>query len=194
MNLLSLFSGSGQLDRSVEAALAHFGIKSRIVCYVEENKACQEVIRARIRDGLLQDAPIWPDVVTFSGRRFRGYIDGIVAGFPCQPFSVAGKKLGTADERYLFGDVIRIADESGCELLFLENTPGLLIPDSRRPDEPAPISDVSRLMAQSGFDCAWLPVSASDVGSPHGRERWWCCAWRTLQRGTVAHATRTSER
>lgn len=183
MNLISLFSGSGQLDRAVHAALAQFGIASRTVAYVESNPAAQEVIRARIVDGHLQDAPIWPDVVTFPGARFRGHVDGIVAGFPCQPFSVAGKKLGIKDERYLFGDVVRIADESGCELLFLENTPGLLIPDSKRPDEPAPISDVSRLMAQSGFDCAWLPLSASDVGAPHGRERWWCIAWRELANG-----------
>jgi DNA (cytosine-5)-methyltransferase 1 len=145
LNLLSLFSGSGQLDRSVEAALANFGIQSRIVCYVEENKACQEVIRARVRDGLLQDAPIWPDVVTFPGGRLRGHVDGIVCGFPCQPFSVAGKKLGTRDERYLFGDVMRIADEFGCELLFMENTPGLLIPDSDRPDEPS--TNIRRISA-----------------------------------------------
>jgi DNA (cytosine-5)-methyltransferase 1 len=176
------------LDRSVEAALAHFGIESRIIAYVEQNKAAQEVIRARIRDGKLRDAPIWSDVVTFPGGRFRGYADAIVAGFPCQPFSVAGKKLGTRDERYLFGDVVRIADESDARFLFLENTPGLLIPDADRPDEPAPIADVSRLMAQSGFDCAWLPLSAEDVGARHGRERWWCIAWREL-----VHAARAGE-
>src|SRR5690349_16457010 len=106
------------LDRSVECTLAHFGIQSRVVAYVEQNKAAQEVLRARIRDGRLHDAPIWPDVVTFPGRRFRGYVDAVVAGFPCQPFSVAGKKLGIEDERYLFGDVVRIADESNARLLF----------------------------------------------------------------------------
>ncbi len=177
MNLISLFSGSGQLDRAVTAALAHFGIESRVVCYVESSKAAHEVIRARVKDGLLPDAPIWPDVVTFPGARFRGYVDGLVAGLPCQPFSVAGKRDGEADERYLFGEVVRVADETGCRLLFLENVAGLLIPDS---GEPAPIAGVSRLMAQSGFDALWCPLSAEDVGAPHGRERWWCIAWREL--------------
>lgn len=177
---LSLFTGSGQLDRAVGATLTRFGYRTRTLCYVENNPKAHEVIRARIRDGLLDDAPIWTDVATFPGTRFRGYARAIVAGFPCQPFSLAGKRNGTDDARYLFGDVVRIALESGSELMFLENVPGLLIPDVRRPDEPAPISDVSRFLAESGFDCAWLPLSAEDVGAPHGRERWWCIAWREL--------------
>lgn len=183
VGIISLFSGSGQLDRAVADALRHFGFRARTLVYVEESAHAQAVIRARIRDGLLDDAPIWSDVCTFAGARLRGFALAIVAGFPCQPFSLAGKRAGSDDERYLFGEVVRIALEAGCEILFLENVPGLLIPDVRRPDEPAPISDVSRLLAESGFDCAWLPLAAEDVGAPHGRERWWAIAWREVSRG-----------
>lgn len=174
---ISLFTGSAQLDCSVHAALAEFGINYHPICYVENDAFAAEVIRARVRDGLIPDAPIWPDVCTFPGSRYRGIAQAVVAGFPCQPFSVAGKRTGTEDERYLFGDVVRTATEAGCELIFMENVPGLLIPDARRPDEPAPIADVSRFMAESGFDCSWLPMAAEDVGAPHGRERWWGIAW-----------------
>src|SRR5271163_956360 len=109
LNLISLFSGSGQLDRAVQAALAEIGVESRVVCYVESDPFAREVLRARIGDGLLDDAPIWEDVVTFPAARFRGHAGGVVAGFPCQPFSLAGKRAGKEDARYLFGDVVRTA-------------------------------------------------------------------------------------
>lgn len=194
LNLISLFTGSGHLDCAVQAAFAHFGIASRVIAYVEADKACRAVLRARIADGLLDDAPIFEDVVTFPAARLRGYAGAVVAGFPCQPFSLAGKRAGAEDGRYLFAEVIRTAVEAGCSLILMENVPGLLIPDSRRPDEPAPIADVSRLMAESGFDCVWLPLAAEDLGAPHERDRWWSIAWKRdvehAQRGELSDARR----
>jgi len=89
---ISLFSGAGGGD------LANQWLKGwRCVCYVERDPYAVEVLRARIRDGLLNDAPIWDDVSTFDGTAWAGLVDGITAGFPCQPFSVAGKRKASAD-------------------------------------------------------------------------------------------------
>jgi DNA (cytosine-5)-methyltransferase 1 len=193
INAVSLFTGTGALDAAARFALARFGYRMRTVAYVEKEKFPQQIIRARIEDGLLDAAPIFDDVCTFPGVRFRGLVDAVVAGFPCQPFSVAGKRAGKGDERYLFGEVLRVADEAGVELLLLENVPGLLLEGSGERDddgvpvgdaagEPvlAPIGDVARLLAQGGFRFGWLPLSAADMGAPHGRTRWWCVAWRQL--------------
>lgn len=116
------------LDIGAGAALRRLGLEPRTICYIESSAAAQKVIRARVHDGLLDDAPIHPDVRYADGVRFRGYAQAITAGFPCQPFSVAGKRAGIEDERYLFGEILRVADEAGIQLLFLENVPGLLAP------------------------------------------------------------------
>ena len=130
INAVSLFTGTGALDAAARVALAHFGYRLRTVAYVEKEKFPQQIIRARIEDGLLDAAPIFDNVCTFPGVRFAGLVDAVVAGFPCQPFSVAGKRAGKGDERYLFGEVLRVADEAGAELLLLENVPGLLLEGS----------------------------------------------------------------
>lgn len=169
------------LDIGAGAALRRLGLEPRTVCYIESSAAAKKVIRARVHDGLLDDAPIHPDVRYADGVRFRDYAQAITAGFPCQPFSVAGKRAGIEDERYLFGEILRVADEAGIQLLLLENVPGLLVPDSRRPGEPAPISDVLRLLSQSRFHVEWLTLGAEDCGAPHGRQRWWAIAYRELE-------------
>lgn len=186
LNAISLFSGTGMLDEGAKRAFAGIGIHLRTVCYVERDTFCQEILRSRIADGLLDDAPIWADVSDFPGVRYRGHVGAVVAGFPCQPFSHAGKRGGKEDERYLFGDVVRIAVESGASVIALENVPGLLSPmrgeavegEAGKPVLPAPVGDVFRILAENGFDARWTSLGAEDVGAPHGRQRWWCIAWR----------------
>jgi DNA (cytosine-5)-methyltransferase 1 len=194
INAISLFSGTGMLDVGADRALERLGYKLRTVLYCEKDPFCQQIIRARIADGLLDDAPVWPDVSTLSGEGFRGNVGVVVFGFPCQPFSHAGKRAGTKDDRYLFGDAVRIALESGAPLIFCENVPGLLAPTTERgellgesvgvsPDKfvcPAPIGDVLRILAEGGFDARWGSMGAEDVGAPHGRQRFWCIAWRRM--------------
>lgn len=188
LNAISFFSGSGQLDRGVAAAFANFGIHLRTVAYIECEEAAQKVILARQRDGLLDAGPVFSDVCRFDGRRVRGSVQVGVGGFPCQPFSVAGKRLGKADERYLFGEIIRVANEAGLSILALENVPGLLQPNSGedlavaagRSVQPPPIGDVAGLLSESGFRCQWISLGAEDVGAPHGRQRWWCLAFRSV--------------
>lgn len=189
LNAISIFSGGAMLDRAVSAALARLGYDVRTILYCDKDKHSQEVIAARIKDGLIDDAPVWPDVTSLDGAALRGIADCIVAGFPCQPFSVAGKRAGLKDARYLFLDILRIADAAGIRLLLLENVFGMLTETVDRETGEhvlAPIGDVQRLLAESCFHARWLCLSANDITdqhghiSPHGRERWFCCAWREL--------------
>lgn len=162
MNALSLFSGSGMLDRGCADALKEHDYELRTILYCENNAYAKEVLAARMQEGKLSKAPIWSDVTTLHVTELAGHIDCIIAGFPCQPFSVAGKRAGIEDGRYLFAHIIRLANEARVPLLYLENVPGLL---SGKKDATAPISDVARLLAEAGFDAIWHCVSASEVDS-----------------------------
>jgi len=159
---LSLFSGAGGGLLATKWLLG-----STIVGYVERDEYCQKVLRARIRDGLLDDAPIFSDVRTFNGRPYRGRVDCITAGFPCQPFSVAGKRKGADDERNGWPDTIRIIREVQPQFCFLENVPGLL---------SEYFSVVLGDLAEAGFDAQWCVLGASDVGANHRRKRLWILA------------------
>ncbi len=117
---LSLFSGTG----GGLLATTHL-LGWRTVCYVEHDQYAIDVLKARIRDGYLHDAPIWDDVFTFDGRPWVGLVDVVTAGFPCQPFSVAGKGLGENDPRNGWPATIRIIREVRPIFTQLENVPGL---------------------------------------------------------------------
>ena len=119
---ISLCAGVGMLDLGVRLALP----RVRTVCYVEREITAAQILVSRIKDGLLCDSPIWDCVTTFDGKPWRGLVQMVVAGFPCQPFSVAGAKAGTDDDRFIFHEIIRIVKECGAEIVFLENVPGLI--------------------------------------------------------------------
>ena len=165
MNELALFAGCGG---GLLATKWLLGFKT--VCYVENNPYRVRVLKARIRDGLLDDAPIWGDVKTFDGTPWRGCVDIVTAGFPCQPFSVAGKQQGQDDERNLWPETIRVIREARPAVAFLENVPGLV--------SSGYIFTVLNDLAQSGYE-AFPPVrlTASDVGANHKRERIWIVAY-----------------
>ena len=167
---INLFSGYGGFDLALRLA----GIESRTVCYVEWDKYCQQVIQARIKDGVLDDAPIWDDVREFDGTPWRGRVDIITASPPCQPYSQAGKLRGADDDRNLFPDTLRIIGEIQPRRVYVENVPGLNV----RPKDgrPAYGSVVVGELAALGYDCRWDTISAKDAGAPHLRKRWWLVA------------------
>lgn len=162
MTHLDLFAGGG--------GAAWFGklIGAKCVGYVEKDEYCKRIIRARIRDGIFDDAPIFDDVRTFDGRPYSGRVDLITAGFPCQPFSCAGKRQGESDERNMWPDTVRILREVRPRHAILENVPGLFTTDY--------IQTVFGDLAAAGFDAEWEVVSAADVGAPHLRKRLWILA------------------
>ena len=102
--------------------LAEPGFHTR--CFVEWEQYPQQCLIAAQRAGYFAPAPIWDDATTFDGKPWRGHIDLLTAGYPCQPFSHAGQRKGASDERHLWPDVARIIDECAPELVFLENVEG----------------------------------------------------------------------
>ena len=169
LNELSLFTGYGGFSLGLRLA----GIETRCVGYVEKEPYCQELLRARIRDGLLDWAPIISDIRSADFRPMAGMVDVITAGFPCQPHSVAGKQRREADERDLWPDTLRCISEVGPKWVMLENVAGILSGDDRRPPYAGLV--VGQL-SEIGYDAEWRVVSAEDAGAPHKRERWWCLA------------------
>ena len=163
-NELSLFSGYGGFTLGLRLAR----LPIRTVGYVEIEDYCQEIIKARIRDGFLDDAPIWSDIRAFDGKQCRGVVDIITAGFPCQPHSVAGKRAGAMDDRNLWPDTLRVISEVGPAIVLLENVPGILANGYA--------GTVVGQLSATGYDCIWDTVPASEVGAPHLRYRWWCLA------------------
>lgn len=176
---LSLFTGYGGFTLGLRLA----GLEVRTVGYVEIETYCQGVIKARIKDGLLDDAPIWDDIRTFGGGQFRGLVDIATAGFPCQPHSAAGQRRGASDDRNLWPDTLRVIGEVGPPIVLLENVPGILANGYA--------GTVVGQLSALGYDCRTGLVPAAAVGAPHLRWRWWCLAytpgkgftqgWRTAQ-------------
>lgn len=166
MNELALFAGAGG---GLLATKWLLGFKT--VCYVENNPYRVEVLEARIGDGLLDDAPIWDDARTFDGRPWRGCVDIVTAGFPCQPFSQSGNKLADRDKRNLWPDTIRIIREVRPEWCLLENVSGLLS------GSHGYFGQILRDLAESGYDAKWRMLSAAAIGYPHQRNRLWIVAY-----------------
>jgi DNA (cytosine-5)-methyltransferase 1 len=94
------------------------------------------------------------------------YVDVITAGFPCQPFSDAGKKRGTDDERYLVPEMLRVIQEVEPRVVLLENVPGF-----RTINDGNEFRELLRQIAEMGYDAEWGHLRASSFGAPHRRER-----------------------
>ena len=159
---LALFAGGGGLELGLSLAL---GTNYRPVAYVERECTSAAVLAANMERGWLDKAPIWDDVTTFTGDVVSPLVDNIdivTAGFPCQPWSVAGKRKKTDDERWLWPHIFRLVREIRPRSIFLENVPGLF---------HGGIEHVLGDLASVGFDAEWISVRASDVGAPHRRER-----------------------
>lgn len=164
MRELSLFSGAGG------GLLGTHLLGWRPIGYVEFDDYCQRVLRARIDDGHLPGAPIFGDVRAFIrdgyAASYTGLVDVLTAGFPCTPFSAAGKRRGPNDPRNMWPatiDTIRIVKPRH---VFLENVPGLI-------SSGYIITIIYDLRAAGYQVLPPLRLSASDVGAPHKRERIW---------------------
>lgn len=171
MHELSLFSGAGG---GLLASTHLLGF--RTVCYVEHNDYRIEVLKARIRDGLLHDAPIWDDATTFDGRPWRGTVDILTAGFPCTPWASGGKEIGEDDPRNLWPDTVRIIGEVRPTWVLLENSPNLL-QYSKKYRRNAYFERMLYQLAEVGYVCRWGCLSAASVGAQHKRERVWIVAY-----------------
>lgn len=167
MNELSLFSGAGGGLLGTKYLL---GFKT--IGYVEYEEYCQKDLRQRIKDGLLDTAPIFGDIKRFISEgyaeAYKGMVDVIAAGFPCQSFSVAGKGKGESDERNMWPQTTECISIIRPRYALLENVPGLLTHDY--------IRRIFGDLAEMGYDCKWGVIGADDAGAPHRRKRLWIVA------------------
>ena len=171
LNELALFAGAGG------GILGGKLLGWRTVCAVEWEAYPASVLCARQNDGLLPPFPIWDDVQTFDGHPWRGIVDVVSGGFPCQDISAAGKGAGIDGERSgMWGEMARIIREVRPRYVFVENSPMLT---SRG------LGRVLGDLASMGFDAKWGVLGAADVGANHQRDRIWIVAkWR----GQLPHA------
>jgi len=144
----SLFSGIGGLDLGLERA----GMQCR--WQVEIDPYCRKVLEKH-----------WPEVPRFGdikGITELPAVDLICGGFPCQPVSVAGKRLRQADDRWLWPEFARVIRMVRPRYVLVENVPGLLA---------GGMGDVLGDLAALGYDAEWGVLSAADMGAPHLRKR-----------------------
>jgi len=159
MNELALFAGAGG------GILGGKLLGWRTVCAVEWEQYPASVLCARQNDELLPPFPIWDDVQTFDGKPWRGIVDVVSGGFPCQDISAAGKGAGIDGERSgMWREMARIIYEVRPRFAFVENSPMLT---SRG------LGIVLGDLATMGFDARWGVLGAADVGANHQRDRIW---------------------
>jgi len=178
MNELALFAGAGG------GILGGKLLGWRTVCAVEWEAYAASVLCARQNDGALPAFPIWDDVRTFDGRPWRGIVDVVSGGFPCQDISAAGKGAGIEGERSgMWTEMARIIGEVRPRFAFVENSPMLT---SRG------LGRVLGDLAALGYDARWGVLGAVDAGAPHKRDRIWIVA-HARRSGLTAGRIRSGE-
>ena len=172
MNELALFAGAGG---GILGGLLHGW---RTVAAVEIEDYPRRVLLQRQADGILPRFPIWDDVCTFDGKPWRGKVDVVTGGFPCQDISAAGKGAGIGGARSgLWSEMARIIGEVRPRYVFVENSP-LLVGRG--------LAVVLGDLAEMGYDARWGVLGAHHVGAPHKRNRIWILA--TLADSAEGHA------
>ena len=162
MSELALFAGAGG------GILGSHLLGWNTVCAVERDAYAAQVLAQRQNDGILKAFPIWSDITTFDGKPWKGIVDVISGGFPCQDISAAGKGTGIDGARSgLWSEMARIIGEVRPRFVFVENSPMLVSRGLVRV-----ISD----LAEMGYDAQWARFSASNFGAPHQRDRIWIVA------------------
>ena len=176
MKELSLFTGMGG------GIYGSMILGWETVAYVEQDEYCQKVIAQRIQDGWFDNGEIYGDIAEFNrtaAHKYAGQIDILTGGFPCQPFSVAGKREGTSDERWLWDEIKKTISIVRPARLFFENVRGLL--------SDSAIIDVCGIIEGLGYQLsAPLLLGSGDCGNIHERKRVWIYATDPAQQSSDA--------
>ena len=167
MNELALFAGAGG------GILGGKLLGWRTICAVEWEAYPASVLISRQNEGILPPFPVWNDVQTFDGKPWRGRVDVVSGGFPCQDISSAGKGAGIDGERSsMWGHMARIIGEVLPKQVYVENSPMLVGRGLTRV-----LSD----LASMGYDARWCVLGARDAGAPHQRDRIWIVANHSMR-------------
>lgn len=158
MNVLALCAGTSGIELGLKIA----DPATRCVCYVEGEAYVAANLVSRMEDEALDSAPVWSDVRSFDGNPWRGKVDFVAGGYPCQCYSLSGSRKGKDDPRYLWPHIARILSEVEPEWAFFENVQGHL---------SLGFETVANDLQGMGFAVAAGLFSAREVGSPQGRQR-----------------------
>jgi len=159
VNVLDLFSGIGGFSLGLEST-GFF----KTIAFVEKDNFCQKVLQKNF-----PNIPIEDEVRNVKGERFKA--DVITGGFPCQPFSVAGKRRGTEDDRYLWDETIRIISEQKPKWFIGENVEGII-----NIQDGLVFRQIHDDLESEGFEVQSLIIPASGIGAWHQRKRVWIIA------------------
>lgn len=160
MKHLDLFSGIGGF------ALAARWMEWETVGFVEIDSFCQKVLSKNF-----PNIPIYGDIKQFDGTKYRGTVDIITGGFPCQPFSTAGKRKGTEDNRYLWPEMLRVIREIQPTFIVGENVRGLLNWSAGLVFEQVQVD-----LENEGYQVTPFLLPACGLNAPHKRDRIWFIA------------------
>jgi len=158
INHLSFCAGYGGIDLALKSVVPD----GRTVAYVEIEAFAIANLVAKMEAGELDQAPVWTDVKTFPAEKFHGLVDIISGGYPCQPFSAAGKRRGTRDPRHLWPYIRRAIQSIRPGRVFLENVEGHI---------SLGLSTVLSDLDESGYRTTWGIFSAAECSAPHQRKR-----------------------
>jgi DNA-cytosine methyltransferase len=165
LKLLDLFSGIGGFSLGLEST-GYF----QTIAFVEKDKFCRQVLQKNFNN-----IPIEEDIRNVRGSNYAA--DVITGGFPCQPFSVAGKRKGTADDRYLWDETIRVVAECKPRWFIGENVEGLI-----NINNGMVLRQVQTDLEEQGFQVQCIVIPASGIGAWHQRKRIWIVAYSDSNR------------
>lgn len=169
MNELALFAGAGG------GILGSHLLGWRTVCAVERDAYAAQILAQRQNDGLLPIFPIWSDVCSFDPSPWRGIVDVVSGGFPCQDIAICGRGDGIEGARSgLWKQMASIISAIRPSYVWLENSPMLV---------GRGLAVVLGDLAEMGYDAQWRCVSAAECGAPHRRDRIWLVAHTGSQHG-----------
>jgi DNA (cytosine-5)-methyltransferase 1 len=170
---ISLCAGYGGIDIGLGRAIPSL----RTIAFSEiEAFACANLV-SKMEAGLLDAAPIWTNLKTFPWDEFRGKVDILSGGYPCQPFSAAGKRLGEEDPRHLWPFIADGIVRMRPRICFFENVEGHI---------SLGLSNVIEDLAGMGYRTTWGVFSASEVSAPHQRKRVFILAHCNSKRGQLS--------
>lgn len=170
---ISLCAGYGGIDIGLTRAIGFI----RTICFVEIEAFPISNLVSKIENNLLDEAPIWSNLKTFPWSEFRGKVDILSGGFPCQPFSGAGERKADDDPRHLWPHIVKGIRELGKPpIVFFENVEGILSSKLKSDDWSDPkgtnvLHHVLRELERLGYQATAGVFSASEVGAPHQRKR-----------------------
>ena len=165
MRELALFTGIGG------GLLASKLLGWQTICGVEKDSYSRRLLLERQREKCLDLFPIWDDIKTFDGKPWRGQVDIVSGGFPCQPFSRASQSRSRVEN--LWPEMRRVVREVKPQYVFTENV-------SREPIEQAAFE-----LFSDGFVVSFSEIESTQLGSPHKRSRWWLAAYADDQEQLV---------